>query len=159
MMMATQSAVLRSAPAAQLMPQPPRAATAAIPSLNCRPVPIASVRPKAGYSSPPDQQVTVPPDAAYVDFVLQRQTPLADLSIVEVEPIQTVKGTKLVAGKRTAVRVKVSSDGISAVTGAKVKLVYNGREFSCFYPDKPANLSPLFELRNFQKNKPPKIMG
>jgi len=76
--------------------------------------------------------------------------PEVDLSILSVEPLQAIEGSDLVAGKATAVKVVVQSDGASAVSGVPVRLVYDGHEFSTFYVAEKQNIGA--DLGLLEKN-------
>jgi hypothetical protein len=94
---------------------------------------------RSGYTfSPASRTVSVPPSATGLDFTA---TPIpTDLFIAEVEPIQAMEGATLIAGKRTAVRVRIGMSSSSSAGNVRVKIVRDGDEFSAFYPRVPENL-------------------
>jgi hypothetical protein len=86
-------------------------------------------------------------------------TPQVDLAIVEVTPIQVVPtgpDIPLVVGKQTAVRVKVRSDGATAVNNVEVGLEYENLGFSMgtFYVSEEGNWDENFALKQNSSKYP-----
>jgi len=63
----------------------------------------------------------------------------SDVYIIDVKPIQVVEDATLVAGKRTAIKVRIGVNSYGA-SNVRVKIVYDGRSFSTFYPHTDENL-------------------
>jgi|GEM_PF-1884496 len=68
-----------------------------------------------------------------VNVTMEVVIPEADLSITSAAPLQAVEGEDLVAGKATAAKVIVQSDGANAVNDVPLTLTYNGQTFDTFY--------------------------